>query len=143
MGLDVDLDCFSGAYSSFDRFRKALWDATVPTGAQRGDWDTTPYYRDYCAEAGPHKGAGMNDNRTFCWRHKAEDALDYLLNHSDCDGNLKAWQLLPLAKRLEEVAPLLSDVPNGHLFEGPRGAALRFAKGLRRAHDAGSIVKFY
>ena len=97
MGLDVSHDCWDGAYSSFNRFREELWDASDRDINVVGHWSDEdslgrrkgpgPLFVDHC------KDAGHEDNdRTFCEQHQASDALDYLLNHSDCDGNLPMWQ---------------------------------------------------
>lgn len=125
MGLDVTYGCFNGAYSSFDRFRDALWRAAYP--------------------ANPDGWANMEGGtfKAFSEENPSHEPLDYLFYHSDCDGYLDTWKLMPLAERLEEVAPLLDVGGSGHLARlGVRGTALQFAEGLRDAHADGEKVEF-
>jgi len=146
MGLDVSHDCWSGAYSSFNRFREELWDASDRDINVYGHWSDEdligrrkgpgPLFEDQCE--------GHAGTRLFCEAHPAKDPLDYLLNHSDCDGEIPVWQLIPLAERLEKIAPSMPAYGRGHLRHGgPRAAAFRFANGCRVAAAANKPVEFW
>ena len=67
------------------------------------------------------------------WEKYKSDPICILLDHSDCDGEIANEHCLALAARLEEIAPKLIQ---GGLM------ALRFAKGLRDAAEAGEDVEF-
>ena len=126
MGLDVTHDCWHGSYSAFHRFRAELWDLAHPN--RKGEWDKVTEGEEFLEFS----------------RHKpAAEPLDYLLYHSDCDGDLKRYMLVPLAERLDTVAPFLSTEGAGHLARGARERALRFAAGCRAAHAAKETVKFW
>jgi len=123
MGLDVSHDCWSGSYSAFSRFRIAI--ASV-AGIDLGKMD----------------GFG-GDTR---WGSLPSDALHVLLNHSDCDGEIAAEHLLPLAQRLEQLIPALKTYDavrpgSGHLMS-VASAAKQFANGLRLAAENQEIVTF-
>ena len=127
MGLDVTHDCWHGAYSAFNRFRADLWDLAHPN--RKGQWETV---------------VSTGEVAEFSRYKPAAEPLDYLLYHEDCEGDLKRYMLIPLAERLEAVAPFLPDEGGGHLRNGgSRARALQFAKGLREAHAAKQIVEFW
>jgi hypothetical protein len=88
------------------------------------------------------------------WERLPEDPLILLIAHSDCSGSLPVDGLLPLAERLEGLAPLIDPLADIHpnwtpdmepraTYDGFRAATLRFAAGLRRAHAAGEPVGFH
>lgn len=111
MGLDTTHDCWSGPYSSFNRFREAI---------------------------AFHLGFRLRDMEGFGgstrWSTLPPDPLHVLLNHSDCDGTIEVKDLLPLAERLEAIAP---SIMSQHAAE-----ALRFARGLREAAVLQQPVEF-
>lgn len=138
MGLGVSHDCWYGAYSAFMRFRIELCRAAgyklstdpqypdssiqVPSIWYEHDWSDQRYQGD--------------------WENEApEDPLIVLIVHSDCDGVIPAKWCLPLAKRLQSLAEKMPDTGGGHM-PSARGAAVQFAEGLLRAHDAGEDVEF-
>jgi hypothetical protein len=119
MGLDTTHDCWHGPYSSFMRWREEVCRAV--------GWGEL---RDYL---------GFGGAKQF----PADDPLSVLLAHSDCDGEIAAEECLPLAERLEEIAPTLPDEPKWHRAESAQAKALQFAAGLRRAAAADEPVGFH
>lgn len=111
MGLDTSHGCWHGAYSSFMRWRMEL---AKEVGVS-----------DIFEMQGYGGIKEWND----------ADALTILMNHSDCDGTIDNKDCLPIAVRLEELAPKLSP--------WARERAEDFARGLRRAHESGEDVDFH
>ena len=120
MGLDTTHDCWHGPYSSFMRWREKL-------AAAAG----LPPLREF---------EGYTDIPKWKWSMLYADPLVALLNHSDCEGEIGVEYLLPLAARLEELAPALADDP---IFPSDRKHALKFAAGLREAARKGEAVEFH
>jgi hypothetical protein len=144
MGLDVSHDCWHGAYSAFHRFRMELAKAAgIPLPLMEGyqareghnfEYVTNPalkYWLDLVLHYLPIK-----------WDHFRDDPLTILLDHSDGDGWIDRRDEIPLAKRLEELAPLLDSVESGGHLGNVGHAARTFAAGLRRAHEAKQRVEF-
>lgn len=121
MGLHVSHDCWTGSYSSFHTFRRALGEV-----AGYG-----------------HLDVSRHDVR---WDEIPEtDPLRSLLAHSDCDDELAVEVLLPLAERLESLVPALrerDEASSGSTSSWHAAAAETFAEGLRRADDLGDVVVF-
>jgi hypothetical protein len=126
MGLDTSHNCWNGSYSAFNRFREALCEAAEvrfrerPYEAYQGNWE------------------GIEPAPT--------DPLEYLINHSDCEGILPLYCLVPLADRLEGLLPEIKANPSaewGHLGQGVAFATERFIKGLREAACEQECVEFH
>lgn len=117
MGLDTTHDCWHGAYSTFNTWRTHLC-AVAGYGDLR--------------ERTGYKAGGLP------W--PGDDVLVELLDHSDCDGELR-WQICSdLAKRLEELLPAMMRVtPDGYMGEKTR----QFVDGLRLAHEVRENVEFH
>lgn len=116
MGLDTTHDCWHGSYSSFNWWRKTI--AKVAGLPNLDDMD----------------GFGGS----IKWESLEPDVLHELLNHSDCDGEIRHEVCGPLADRLEELLPMLKDqLPlwTGRYTE-------QFIAGLRDASNAGENVEF-
>jgi hypothetical protein len=113
MGLDVSHDCWSGPYSSFNRFREALAEAAG-----------LPPLRTM---------VGFAPDATVSWAD-FQDPIVPLIDHSDCDGTIEREFQISVANRLDELTP--------HLPELWRDSARAFANGLRAAHAAGEAVVF-
>jgi hypothetical protein len=118
MGLDVSHDAWHGAYSSFGRFRKAL--------AKEIDIELDAMI-------------GFRGNKK--WPSEKKEPLVSLLNHSDCDGEIKLKDLEPLSKRLKEVAATLPDNKPG-AWESLKEEILQFAEGCDKAILAGEDIEF-
>jgi hypothetical protein len=112
MGLSTSHDCWSGSYTAFGRFRKALAEA-----AGLGSLDEyTGYKKDGTKDFDP------------------KDPLTVLLAHSDCDGEISWQDCKALADRLEELIPSLS--------ERHAADAQQFADGLYDAASDRQNVEF-
>jgi hypothetical protein len=77
------------------------------------------------------------------WGSLKPDILHELINHSDCDGELRAEICAPLADRLEELLPLMPDESGGGHIWSWRGVTQQFIDGLRMAAAAGEAVEFH
>ncbi len=71
----------------------------------------------------------------IAWDSLPPDPLHVLLAHSDCDGEIKWQDCGPLADRLQEILPSLSD--------DVREDAETFIAGLRSAAAARENVEFH
>src|SRR6266704_3253374 len=85
MGLDTSHGCWHGAYSAFQRWRGTLM--------------RVAYQRDIMSM----QGFGGKTP----WSSLGKDPLIVLLNHSDCDGIIKAKDCAPLADRLENLSRMI------------------------------------
>ncbi len=76
----------------------------------------------------------------------ATHPLTPLLDHSDCDGVLRAVDCSPMADALEELLPLLEQMGEGggHVERGGgyAGCTRTFIAGLRKAAAEGEDVEF-
>jgi len=147
MGLDVSHDCWHGSYLLFEAFRRRLQTALG-----------LDYYLRFGGELPP---IGV----------LRAEPLQTLLLHADNEGSIALADTEPLAARLEELAPLLAELPelpgdpdawHREVMRlhaqgiGPADwpempglkpawyaeAALTFARGLRLAHARGEDVIF-
>ncbi len=116
MGLDTSHDCWHGSYTGFSRFRSAI--AKVVG-----------------IDLHKMQGFGEYGDADIPWASLPADPLWTLLNHSDCDGELLAKDCVPIAERLEAIAPALANL-------GYAESALTFARGLRLAAERGENVEF-
>lgn len=130
MGLDVSHGCWTGAYSAFDRFRAAL--------AFAAGYEGWPRMLFYIADE-----EDAEDVIEGKWTNTPADPLLVLLVHSDCDGIIQPEQAAPLADRLEELLPKLSEENSfGHLASGTKPACERFIAGLRYAVAQSETITF-
>lgn len=121
MGLDTSHDCWHGAYSSFHSFR--FWIAKV-------------------AGIDLDKMQGFGGNKPFPTKKK--EPLVILLNHSDCDGDIKWKDTLPLATRMEELLKLVKPkVKKNSEEEYFKDKLEQFIEGLKSAHELGEDVDFH
>lgn len=112
MGLDTSHDCFHGSYSTFNSWRLILTKLA-------GYGDIYEYL-------------GYRGNKHF----PKNDILTILLEHSDCDGQIK-WEMCDtLSKRLKEILPK---------FEGEymQEITKKFIKGLEKAYKRKENVDFH
>lgn len=116
MGLDTTHGAWHGSYSGFANFRRA-----VCLAAGLGDID------DY---------EGFGGNKPF--PHRIDVPVTPLLDHSDCDGEIKGEAvLLGIADYLDML------VDEKRLPTVWHPAARRFAAGCRAANDAGEPLEFH
>lgn len=159
MGLDVSHGCWRGAYSAFHRWRSQLAKlAGIPLPLLEGYYKEP--YPDSMEWAQPREGGPLcGDPRGPLLYHWVEDItavlplewwpwrddpLVALLDHSDCDGEIDAADCEPLARRLEELLPLLAELEDdpGHVGNWV-AKTQRFIDGLRAAAAAGEAVDFH
>jgi hypothetical protein len=161
MGLDTTHNCWHGPYSSFMRWRQEIARAVgVPLPLMEGFYPGIHGAIDRWMEfVAPRPGGpicgdpagpllhnwiqGVREWLPIRWDSLRPDPLHVLLSHSDCEGEIAVEDCIPLAERLEEIAPLLSGGPPWHRGEGADAKALQFAAGLREAAAAGEPVEFH
>jgi hypothetical protein len=117
MGLDTSHDCWHGAYSSFNNWRRAI---CVAAG-----WGALDNYSGF---GGPES-------------MPEDDVLTVLLDHSDCEGEIDWRVCYRLADRLEALLPKLPE--RTHLPRCVREDTEQFIAGLRRAHADRENVEFH
>jgi hypothetical protein len=129
MGLDTTHDCWHGPYSQFMRWRSHL------------------HTQIQTERTGNSPSLGLDDyydlakSKTRPWPYESEsDPLDFLMSHSDCDGEIPATMCGPLA---DALAGLLERMPRRGFYDVARPATERFIAGLRRAAEAGEAVEFH
>jgi len=130
MGLDISHDAFHGAYSAFNRFRKAL------ARAMGGSFP-------------PHDLFEHDDNRWY-WGHgysaETHPGLTIFFCHSDCDGEMTPEEC---ALVIRDLAPLVEKLPayggGGHIESagGYRAVGEQFLRGCQAAIDANENLEFH
>jgi hypothetical protein len=119
MGLDTSYDCFTGAYSSFNRFRARICE----TAGLGNIYDYLGY--------GGNKPYPVNQ----------EEPLMILIDHSDCDGEISAEDCKPLQNALIELRKKTDpDNPDDEEF---RHRLTQFIDGLEDAIKHKDSVEFY
>jgi hypothetical protein len=123
MGLDISHDCWHGSYSSFARFREKL--------------------AEVCGYGNINDMVGFSDDRPGKgW--PGVDPIEKLLDHSDCDGEIRWQDCEGIAKSFERVllslavADALSGDNNNYYSE----KAVRWISGLRCAAEEKENVTF-
>jgi len=142
MGLDTTHGCWNGGYGSFHTWREKIAELVeIPLGLMDGYYEV-PYWKDV---RGVKLGWDVNFENWLPvkWSSLKPDMLHYLLNHSDCDGELE-WDVCDgIADRLEAI---LSDFPDeyvgGHIGNW-KEKTLKFIDGLRLAAKKHENVEFH
>ena len=142
MGLWVSHDCWDGAYSAFLRWRHTLAEA-----AGYKIREATPEERAnhiYGPSVDIRWDMFEPENYQGEWGFvPGDDPLLYLLVHSDCDGVIHPEQGIHIARRLEQLLPLLDDTEAiGHIRPHMRGKTQQFIDGLKVAAASGEDVEF-
>lgn len=120
MGLTVSHGCFNAPYSSFNALRFEIARVIgIPLEQMEG------YY-------------AKKEGEPIEWTSLEPDIIHVLLNHSDWEGSIAAKDCMPLAERLEELLPLLSDAPEADA----RTPIIQFIKGLRLAAAKKEDIEF-
>ena len=121
MGLDTSHNCWSGAYSAFNRWRTKIAEVA-------GYGELNEY---------------LGFDGTKPWPNN-NDALIVLLRHSDCDGEINHLDCADLANRLESLLPALEIAGDGGGHIGSFAEKTKqFIDGLRDAAEAGENVDFH
>lgn len=113
MGLRTSHNCWQGSCSSFNDWRDQICMA-----------DCQGTIRDFYGFGGEKR---FND----------EDPLSFLLNHSDCEGDIKWENCNDIADRLDEVLEYMTDF--GFYIDYTH----RFIEGLREAYKLQENVEFH
>lgn len=134
MGLDVDYGAWHGAYSAFARFREKIAQViNIPLNEMEG----------FCrSEAGQYMESENKDKPPFPWNRYKDDPIIFLLDHSDCDGEIERQHLLPLADRLDEIRTLTNDEDLGGHCGQFHKCLLDFAQGCRGAYKNNDNLNF-
>lgn len=127
MGLDTTHGCWNGPYGGFSRWRTEIARAAGYSIIHDGDSNRMNYELPW-DKLKPENYQGE-------WNEPPADDLWYLLAHSDWDGVIHPDHGALLAKRLEELVPLLPSA-------GDRECGQRFIDGLWAAAMAGEDVEF-
>lgn len=157
MGLDTSHDAWSGPYSAFMRWRRAVarlagfppldimegfYEAGPEPPRTTGSWAQDGLVLRYFQEGRlPLKWEGLGD-------HVGDKRLVSLLVHSDCDGEIPANECGPIADGLEALLPAADMMPTqGDQkradYDGVAAAIRRFVAGLRAAAAAGEPLEFH
>lgn len=140
MGLDTSHDCWSGSYIRFMSWREELARAAgmPPLQAMTGFYSITEWAQRRNALPDGIRFLWPDEIWKFlpiAWEALRPDVLHELLNHSDCEGELRAEICAPLAERLIGLLPELAEwaVP----------LTKQFIQGLQKAAAAGEAVVFH
>ena len=79
---------------------------------------------------------GFDSDSKLEWPDPEEEPLVYLLNHSDCDGDLTPEQCAVVAPRLKE---LVKQFPND---DSDREKGLDLSEGMALAAESGELFEF-
>lgn len=134
MGLDVSHNAFSGAYSSFNRFRKFVLKSIG------GSWS-------------PHEDKSLDDDRWY-WDDnfdmRSNEGLYEFFTHSDCEGTIDPVMCKKVADALEAILPKIEELAQkeesyGHIARdgGYVEVTKRFIAGCRLAHKRRQKLKFH
>lgn len=138
MGLDTTHDCWSGSYTSFMKFRRAVaFAAGIDIDSMAG------FGSDRHRELEMLRAQDLERSLDIRLRLRppaipwanVDDPIKFLLDHPDSDGDIAVEHLVPLADRLEEISPRIDDCW--------RAQAAQFVRGLRAAAAAGEAVEFH
>ena len=135
MGLDTTHNCWHGSYGAFSRWRNALAEAAGYMVGTLKETGRATVLIDWGHLREDFELLGM-------WEQPPADPLLVLIAHSDCEGFIYVRDLEALARRMEELLPLLGDKDVvGHIGLY-RDATERFISGLRLASERGEDVQF-
>lgn len=134
MGLDVSHDAFSGAYSSFNRFRQFV---------MRSIGGSFPPHEDKSLDGGLwYWGEG--------YTHEANEGLYEFFMHSDCDGIIEPKMCRKIANELEAILPRIEELAKteesrGHILRdgGYVEVTKKFIAGCKIAAKRRQKLKFH
>ncbi len=154
MGLDTTHDCWHGAYSAFMRWRQMVAKvAGIPLALMEGfysppgggDWAELTQGKDPLHGTYWPFGSHYKDTSEWlpiAWESLRPDPLHILLDHSDCDGEIKVENCGPIADRLEELLPKFPSTDGGGHIGNWKDKTAQFIKGLRKAASLKEAVEF-
>jgi len=137
MGLDCSHGAFNGAYSAFNRFRRAI------CAAIGGSWPPhDPAWRNPTGGT-PGDDEWYYDDDAVPAEHMA--GMLAIMEHSDCGGELTPEQCRNVSGFLRWAAPRMTGETGGHLIRAGLAmgdVAIRFAAGCDLAAAAGESLTF-
>jgi len=153
MGLDTSHGCWHGAYSAFMRWRQELAKVVgyPPLELMEGFWDTekavlgNPFWLQYESDKKQNYTGDYSIWRRLPirWDCLKPSALQILLHHSDCEGEIRWQDCRDIALALEKLIPSLPQTPdNGHIGDW-KEKTRTFIKGLRLAAKNKENVLFH
>lgn len=133
MGLDTTHDAWHASYTSFFTWRCNIWKAAgLPvirdTQNERdipSCWADSEAITDYYGN----------------WTAEPDEPLEYVVNHSDCDGLIAPEHLALLIPRLEGLLPAIEELDDDGF--DTYGRTVQFIEGARKALDAGEALEFH
>jgi hypothetical protein len=126
MGLDINHDAFSGAYSAFNRFRQFV-------------------LKSIGGSYPPHEDRTLDENFWY-WEDSIYNPETYrglyeFFTHSDCDGEINPEMCKLVADELEYILPKIEELSqteeaNGHILRngGYIAVTKQFINGCRLAY---------
>jgi hypothetical protein len=144
VGLDTSHGAFSGAYSSFTKWRADVARAAGYTVSLRKDAVSGFTYHDLGYDDRDYHDA----NYMGIWApdEEPDDILLVLLVHSDCSGVIDRRHVPFLAARLEELLPRIREMASSHAGDDSWSSPSRttlFIAGLNAAARARDEIEFY
>lgn len=139
MGLDTTHEAFHGAYSAFNRFRKAVLESiggSYPPHENKELMDGYWYW-------------SKDDNSQSKFSSETHKGLLEFLAHSDCDGEISPKMCKIVADELEEILPYIEEYEKkheayGHIYRngGYLQTTVDFIDGCRLAHKRNEPLEF-
>lgn len=154
MGLDTSHNCWHGAYGAFMRWRKEVARAAglPPLELMEGFYQSLKGPRVYSPVPTLYHGVATESEDYFTdldsflpikWECLKPSALHLLLNHSDCDGELRWQDCRAIADELEALIPKMPQADDrGHIGNW-KDKTQQFVDGLRSASKAKENVDFH
>jgi hypothetical protein len=136
MGLDCSHDAWRGAYSAFNRWRDTIAKA-AGYAVLNVKFDDGMTQETIMLDWGHITEANLYGD----WEKTPSDPLIVLFVHSDCEGEIKPEQAVPLADALEKLIPALGGDGGGHIGN-VRAKTEAFIAGLRLAAAANEPLEF-
>lgn len=143
MGLCTSHDCFSGGYGQFHYFRRCVAEVVgIPLDVMEGFYIAEEWLI-WAGDSELHKEmlSKRLEALPVSWKAFEHDPICILLRHSDCEGEI-AWEdAIPIAERLEAIAPHIEW--SGRSDWDFKARCLQFAEGLRLAAERQENVEFH
>jgi len=136
MGLDTSHNCWHGPYSTFYHWRKEIARAAglPPLELMEGFFESeSPHGNPWFLHREGKKS--LEERLPIKWESLKPSPLHALLNHSDCDGELRWQDCGEIAKVLSEALPRVS--------KEWQDETIQFIAGLLSAHQVRENVDFH
>lgn len=146
MGLDTSHNAWHGSYSSFNNWRRTIANAIgIPLDLMRGHYSIDGPFDplslvQYAVNAYPQSKDQFERHRKnfpLHWEAFRPNPLHELLDHSDCDGELKWENCQKMADELRSILPQIDDE------NWKKGATEKFIAGLELAFSQRENIDFH